>query len=270
MAMNLNQRLAVLIPYLSIGVLVTSSSLSAQSDVVSVDESRPLAAAIRILEARYGWIITYEDPKYQFSGDLVVVTSLVRRSTGAPALRNIIPRGGPFSFSMQRPSATAAGSVVSDMVAAYNSTGFPGAFAVINTSGVLHVVPISVNGKTGSPIGQKSILDTAITLPAQRNRSVADAVNQALNAVQKKTAEPIEPGMFPVNRLRGTLMEEGATNEIVRQFLVRALNAAGGGASWQLFYAADLQKYVVNVHLVRTPTGGPMLPDRKSVATQAR
>jgi hypothetical protein len=41
------------------------------SNVLHVDvfDGRPLAAAIQELQKRHGWIITYEDPPYEWAGD---------------------------------------------------------------------------------------------------------------------------------------------------------------------------------------------------------
>ena len=36
---------------------------------LSVEDGRPVAKAIRILEARYGWVITYEDPRFVYAAD---------------------------------------------------------------------------------------------------------------------------------------------------------------------------------------------------------
>src|SRR5438128_1413597 len=46
---------------------------------ISVEDPRPLATAITMLEARFRWIITYEDPRYTNLGDISDVTERVRR-----------------------------------------------------------------------------------------------------------------------------------------------------------------------------------------------
>src|SRR5712691_5723123 len=45
---------------------------------LSVQDPRPVAKAIVMLEARYGWIVTYEDPRYAYADDIADVTEKVR------------------------------------------------------------------------------------------------------------------------------------------------------------------------------------------------
>jgi hypothetical protein len=75
-----------------------------QTDSISVDDPRPLAKAADMFEGRYGWIITYEDPRYEHVTDLEDVTESVRRSSSPKsAHRVLIPRGGSFSYSFATP-----------------------------------------------------------------------------------------------------------------------------------------------------------------------
>lgn len=48
----------------------------AQNDFIEirVDDPRPLASVTQELEWRYGWIVTYEDPRHEYSGDIQDVT----------------------------------------------------------------------------------------------------------------------------------------------------------------------------------------------------
>jgi hypothetical protein len=44
------------------------------SETISVNQRRPLPAALRIFEERYGVLITYEDPPYSSASDVEDVT----------------------------------------------------------------------------------------------------------------------------------------------------------------------------------------------------
>src|SRR5262245_54420252 len=46
---------------------------------LSVDDPRPVAKALERLEDKYGWRITYEDPRYAYPGDIEDVTTKVRK-----------------------------------------------------------------------------------------------------------------------------------------------------------------------------------------------
>src|SRR5437879_2804770 len=48
---------------------------------ITVNDPRPLAAAITELELRHGWVITYEDPPYEYAADVRDVTGVVRKDS---------------------------------------------------------------------------------------------------------------------------------------------------------------------------------------------
>jgi hypothetical protein len=45
--------------------------LGADALVLTIEDVRPIAKVIEELEHRYGWAITYEDPRLIYQGDLV-------------------------------------------------------------------------------------------------------------------------------------------------------------------------------------------------------
>src|SRR5687768_12629780 len=71
-------------------------------DRISVDDARPVARAAETLEQKYGWVVTYEDPRYAHESDLVDVTEKVRKDLDeykpgqAPKL--FVPKGGQLDF----------------------------------------------------------------------------------------------------------------------------------------------------------------------------
>jgi hypothetical protein len=46
---------------------------------LSVESGRPIAEAILRLEEKYGWVITYEDPRYAHDSEIVDVAPKVRK-----------------------------------------------------------------------------------------------------------------------------------------------------------------------------------------------
>ena len=246
---------AIVMSVISGGLMLSAGP--GQVESISVNDGRPLAAALRAFEGLYGWIVTYEDPLYQNEGDLIDVTEQVRRPGSASKMRVLVPRGGAFSFNFERPAPDSTRTQISDlltaMVAEFNDAAFPGTFQVVRTEDILHVVPVSVRGRSGGPVSQQSILATRVSLEPMKNRNALDTIRALLAIVQSRTGLRIEVGMVPINLMLQSTAEEGAMDEAARDVLLRILRATGRGASWQLYYAADFQKYVLNIHLVKSP-----------------
>jgi hypothetical protein len=80
----------------------TSANAGDPDERLSVDNGRPLAEAILILETRLRTVINYEDPPYVYRGDMDDVTESVRRDLDkfAPrkAPRVFVPKGGKLEF----------------------------------------------------------------------------------------------------------------------------------------------------------------------------
>ena len=69
---------------------------AAQTSEITVSDGRQLASAIRELERRHGWIITYEDPPYEFPPEVVDVTKSVQKVVVPSRAPTLVPRGGTF------------------------------------------------------------------------------------------------------------------------------------------------------------------------------
>jgi hypothetical protein len=65
---------------------------------ISVVDPRPVAKAVELLEARYGWAITYEDPPYEHDSEIEDVTISVRKD-GKVEPRVIVPRAGLLNYT---------------------------------------------------------------------------------------------------------------------------------------------------------------------------
>lgn len=243
----------VVISVVAIAVSFARPALTrGQAESLEVNDPRPLAEAIKTIEAKYGWIVTYEDPYFQNESDLVDVTDTVRKSAAkGPTQRVLIPRGGRFAFTYERPSPESGAALIDALVAEYNASGYPGAFRVIQTAGALHVVPAAVQGDDGQLLRQTSILDVPVTLQAEKGRSALQAIEAVLTSVGMATNRRIGIGTVPLNLLRGAYMEESATADLARDVIARTLQATGARVSWQLYYTADLKKYVLNIHIVK-------------------
>jgi hypothetical protein len=239
---------------LSIGLSV-AMSLQGGRESIQVDAStgRPLAEAIRALEERYGWVITYEDPPFEHASDTEDVTSLVRRD-GDLTKKVIVPKGFPFTFvyDLSPDRSTPRDdpkTLLQNLLADYELSGNPGAFRMIEADNVFHVVPVAVKDPNGSLVKLRSVLDARVSLPDDQ-RSLYLRIDAVLRAVTAASGTRIINGASG-NLFLQTHLRDGADNEVARDVLMRSLKATGRKLSWQLFYGPRLKDYVLNIHVVK-------------------
>lgn len=218
---------------------------------LSVVDHRPLAAVIRELENRFGWVITYEDPSYEWAADVEDVTLAVSKSPN-PTNRVLVPRLGSFAFRYPDTDDPRPIAVLSAMLRDYNLTGY-GEFRLIVSGSVFHVVPSMSANERGIPTPRQSRLDVAVTLD-DRERSVRELVEEVLAQVRASTGNRVVLGANPIKSLIQTELRLGAKDEPARDVLVRALAASGRKLSWQLFCDPGSTKMCAfNVHFVPDP-----------------
>src|SRR5262245_27189861 len=197
---------------------------------LSVEDPRPLAAAIEVLEARYGSVITYEDPRYVYSGDIKDVTLSVRRDLDkykpGEAPKVLIPKGGTLTFEYDVLSDTNlpddGQTVVQELLDAYAASGNAGRFRLESTGKMLHVIPREINNSDGQLMPQDSILDTKISLTAGE-RTEMQRLEAICSAITEATKIPVWVGTVPTNLLLQHRDSEGAAQQKARDVLVNLL-----------------------------------------------
>lgn len=126
-------------------VATTGASRQRAVDEIAVDDPRPLAAAIQELQRRYGWVVTYEDPPYEFVADTLDVTEAFSRTRDpSNKRRELIPLGGSFTFvyAAGGPSTgPEAQPTLTALLRSYHQSGNTGVFRLVRTGDVFHVVP---------------------------------------------------------------------------------------------------------------------------------
>jgi hypothetical protein len=199
---------------------------------LSVNDPRPLSAAVKLLEQRCHCVITYEDPLWQ-SDDVAL---------SGPHWPAMIPKGGAFTFdapdlSVSTPAQIAA--AMAQVVNAFERSGSGrGSFRVINDAIAVHVVP-----------REGSILDTPVTM-TRATRPLIDVVTVTLAEVERATGKKVEVATFPMNFSRQRWVEMEAKGEPARDVLVRALAASGRTLSWRLYFDAMMRQYYLSIHFV--------------------
>ncbi len=214
---------------------------------------RALAAAIRQVEERFGWVVTYEDTRYLHPDDIVDVTEQVRRDSTRPG-RIFQMRNGSLDLTYT-PAADAiefqVGEVLEALLVNSSDRGNPGEFRVQRVAGGYHVVPSGTKGPTGSRQDYSSPLDTRISLDV-REETALELFFRLAAAITEASGFPVQPGTIPLNRLEQSRVAVGARSEIARDVLWRTLRLMGDDLSWQMLCdVGERGLCAINLHSVR-------------------
>lgn len=232
---------------------------SEEKVTISVEDGRPVATAIMMLEARFGWVITYEDPRYTNAGDISDVTEKVRRDLHkfkpGRAPKVLVPKGGPLVFeydargdSKHPPDPNV---IVQGLLTAHDESGNAGRFRLVSGDRITHVVPAAIKDISGRVVLQTSLLDVTISIRAKERNGLR--MLEALCAeVSKSVQLPVVVGTVPYGLFLQHKDNQGVLNMKARDVLVQLLKRAGKGMrlSWRLLYDPGMRMYALNIHPV--------------------
>jgi hypothetical protein len=231
---------------------------------LSVEDPRPVAEAILKLEAKHGWIITYEDPRYVHESEIADVTLKVRRDLDkykpGEAPRVFVPRGGVLEFTYDVvPNTnlpTDPARVVQKLLDAQAARGNGGRFRLETVGQIMHVIPTMIKNREGALVPQESVLDTIISLPAE-DRTVYRKMESICAAIHRATGIPVVLGTIPDNWFSRERDQQGAKNQKARDVLVSTFESMDSGTnlSWQLFYGPGTKRYSLNIHYAQKQSG---------------
>ena len=150
-------------------------SAQGQTDLVDifVDASRPIAEVAGTLVSQYSIVITYEDPRVEYPGDIQDRTHTRRdldRYPPGEAPRILLPSTEIFnatyyvSVDTGEPEDWAA--TLRQLISDYEFDSKGGRFRVQQTGDVFHIIPTHARNSSGQWVESTSILDTSISLPA--------------------------------------------------------------------------------------------------------
>jgi hypothetical protein len=230
---------------------------------LSVKGARPVAEAIEMLEKKYGWVITYEDPRYAHESDLVDAALEVRRDLDKYKPGKVppvfIPKGGTLEFTYDVASNTNLPAnpvtVVQKLLNAQALKDNGGRFRLEGGGKIIHVIPTAVKNKEGKLAPQESVLDTIISLPA-KERTVYEKLERVCEAISQATKVPVYFGTISENWFRREKDQQGAEKQKARDVLVNTFEKMyyGTNLSWRLLYSPAIEKkYFLNIHLVSKP-----------------
>ena len=253
-----------------VGVVMSSSLAATEGDELTeklpqrlkrvslaVEDPRPVAKAITMLEAKYGWIITYEDPRYAHADDVVDVTEKVRRDLHkypkGQAPRILIPKGGQLSFEYDVIADTnlpgSPGVVVRQLLNAQAASDNSARFRLEKSNAIIHVIPSAIKDESGRLTPQQSLLDTAVSLPPEE-RTGLRTLEALTESVGKATQSRIVVGNVPLGLFLRHKDRDGVASQKAREVLLELIQRISPERplSWQLLYDPGLKIYVMNIY----------------------
>ena len=250
----MSNKRALLLSLLVSLLWVSASFGQTREEVLRVDGARPVGEAVLELTRNYPVTVTYEDPRYEFEGDLRDITN--RKNPNAPDRRVLVPRGGNlevrFNVLVETNRPTDLAGTLTEILEYHRLSGFPGHFAILQTGEAFHIVPTEVRGANGRWIPQTSIMATPITIKAQEINGF-DAVDLVADKVEEGIGifVGIAIGRCCANAVLGSTIQLEANAEPARDVLLRTLQSiAKDRLTWGLNYAADTQRYYLNLRAV--------------------
>jgi hypothetical protein len=226
--------------------------------VLSVEAPRPLAAAAALLESRFGWMITYEDPIYDASTDAVDVTEEVSRSPPSPgdADRVLVPRSGKIRVEIVPPGNQPldAKAALDQVLEAHAAAGNAGVFRLEQQGRLLHIIPRGVNDRRGRLVEQTPLLNLSITAQPRRGgnrgRSGLVVLEEIIRALNGDDRAEVSIGVAPGNLLQQHRSRLKARDEEARSVLRRLVLELERDVSWRLYNDPGTASFVLNLHLV--------------------
>ncbi|RKG57256.1 hypothetical protein D7X30_21205 [Corallococcus sp. AB011P] len=188
------------------------------------DVPQPLAAAVKQLETREGWGITYEEPPDRPAPKgSITLTYAVTDAT--------------------RTDAKLQEEVLTRLLAQQAGKEAP-RFRLVQAGGLWHVTP-----EQGSP------LETPLTLPRQE-RSLGELLRLLCAEVSKQSGTQVELGSTAGLPLESRVTLEAVTREPARAVLARLLNTPPRRAAWTLKTQGPERKFILSPHRIFRLTGG--------------
>jgi hypothetical protein len=238
-------------------VLIGPSWLLAQTPTqTSVVGPRPVMDVILQWERQYGWVVTYEDPRFEYAGDLEDVTTKVRKDLKPgepiePDKRIVGARERQLSVTYTPPqtprNTTASYKAVSLLASAY-AKGTGNTFEIRQSDTRIHLLPGMARDALGDLKPSRPVMDTIITIPAQ-DRSGIEFMHAFCDTLSSDAGHKIFVGMMPSNSLAQFRTKGGYENLSAREILEKFLNQMpkGDRYTWALLFQKD---YALNIHYV--------------------
>jgi hypothetical protein len=245
--------LALVATYRSTQASPQVSETSQIAESIDVKGNRPIAEALKVLEKRYGFAITYEDPVYSNPSDLQDVTASVARSRSEhPSRRKFALKEGEIHFQYAIENGKPVEdtrSLIRRMLDEYAGLGNP-KFDVQERATKFgpewHVFPTEVRTVSGALVQTTALLDNIIYIPKQK-RTYNEMFGEILEQVSNVSGYRIMLGYYPMNYFLAQGNHEaeyGADHRPARDVLAELL---GPSFVWQLSDVPGENKFVMDI-----------------------
>lgn len=218
---------------------VSRSVVDAQSQQrVSVYGTRPLSDALLELEKLHRWVVTYEDPYYEYQGEMVDFRPQIGPSSGPRARPMLFPPRRAFVFDYPTTDVATPDILVANLVSRYHNQYGDYEYRLVREGMWLHVLPSASNNTKGVWTPRASRLDVRVTLP-NAERTVEVAIRSLVDAVNQATAGSNITLGVGGERLFDRVKVRTRDNEIARHVLMRVLESTGRRFRWHLLCTFD-------------------------------
>ncbi len=209
---------------------------------IIANSPRPLAQTLDALQAKYGWVVDYEDPQFLSKLDL----------TATGPVSQTIPAGGRFTAEFPA-TLSDEEKVLQIIVDSYNHSDNPGRFELRKSKqGIFSVVGTEARDTQGKLSPQQAVFDAPITL-ATRQRTVFETLNLIFRKIALQRHVTVTVGVSPRNLLDHTNVTVGGAKVRARDLVLQALTSSQRNFYWRLFFDPKSKGYFLDIHLVRTP-----------------
>jgi len=218
----------------------------------SFQSGRPLADAAQTLGQKYGYAISYEDPRRDCACDLVDESGRsMKTGEHLAPYRRIVPRSWPLRVE-HRPGAGAV-ELARDIVSAAQSAMPENQFRVLESGDRAYIVPVGARDVEGRFARSPAPLDARISLPAEP-RASWQLLNAICAAVSKAAGVEVTSSamLWGIENSDGPpRYTVGANDEVARDVLRRALDTifreGDQQAIWLMYYDSPQGEYALNL-----------------------
>jgi hypothetical protein len=234
-------------------------SQQGSSTLLTIDSGRPVMRGALALQAKYGYVITYEDPPYTNKDDLVDAAATVRKDYAtfppgtAPPL--LTPKPAELVLTLPKsatPSSEEMSSLLQQLVRAQAASSRGGRFRIVQAGDIFHIEPVGVRDRDGNWSTRDSLLSAPISLPEedrtefQLYRAIANAVGAQAQVSVKLV---LNGGIVMGHQAPAVHSSMGANNEPARAVLERVLALHGSKRTWALLHTPEIgpDSYILNI-----------------------
>jgi hypothetical protein len=209
---------------------------------IQVNSPRPITQVLEALQEKYRWVVNYEDPQFTAAVDQV-------EQPGTNG-KLILPTGGKFEVEFPAKSPDEEKTLRS-LVDSYNRSKNPGRFELRTANSLFYIVGTGAHDNKGAIANQTVVLDLPVT-PSAEEHTITDALNEICEQISAQSHITVIVGISPRNVLDHNSVKLSATKAPAREVIQQCFEASHHKLYWRLLYDASSERYLLNIHSVRS------------------